>query len=429
MQIVQQEDIHHSPGYYVRKRFFNNLTAVVGLVIVSVAFVVSILGYLIMPDSTPNADDGSVYVKIKSPGYQATFLKKHKNILYPEPNLIEKMLFGSPSNYTIVPIKEYSINKEKLEINYVLEGVTNRDDTPKKEKCSLVSAVKPLFVGEINELTIPNKEKFNGKPYYIEGEQVFYIDYQGKIHQTTKDELIQEFESKNIEKRTFLLGTDKQGRDLLSRLILGTRISLGIGLVAVLISVILGVSLGSLAGFFGGRIDYSINFLMTIVWSIPQIMLVIVISLALGRGILGAFIALGLTTWVEIARLVRGEIMAIKEKLYIEAARALGLSNFRIVFRHILPNLFGPLIVMISSNFAAAILTEAGLSFLGLGAQPPTPSWGMMVAEGKDFIGSETGTGTHLIFYPSMAICLLVLAFNLLGNGLRDAYDPKTLIK
>jgi peptide/nickel transport system permease protein len=166
---------------------------------------------------------------------------------------------------------------------------------------------------------------------------------------------------------------------------------------------------------------------MTVVWSIPQIMLVIAISLALGRGVLVAFIAVGLTTWVDIARLVRGEIMAIKEKQYIEASRALGLSNFKIVFKHILPNLFGPLIVVISSNFASAILTEAGLSFLGLGAQPPTPSWGMMVYEGKNYIGSETGF--HMIFYPSLAICIMVLAFNLLGNGLRDAYDPKTQIK
>ncbi|PKQ68253.1 ABC transporter permease [Raineya orbicola] len=429
MQAVKEE-VHHSPGYYVKKRFFSNITAVAGLVVVIIAVIVAILGYLIMPDSTPNADDGSVYVKLKPPGYEVTFLKKHKNIPQHKPSFFEKMLFGLPSEYTIVPIKSYQVNRETLEVTYIMEGVTNKDDSPKKEKYSLVAAVKSLYVGELNGLkNLSNAEKFNGKPYYTEGEKVFYIDYEGKINQTTKAEIISEFEQKNIEKRTFLLGTDKQGRDLLSRLILGTRISLGIGLVAVFISVILGVTLGSLAGFFGGKIDYAINFLMTIVWSIPQIMLVIVISLALGRGVLGAFIALGLTTWVEIARLVRGEIMAIKEKQYIEAARALGLSNFRIVFRHILPNLFGPLIVMISSNFAAAILTEAGLSFLGMGAQPPTPSWGMMVSEGKDFIGSDTGLGVHLIFYPSMAICLLVLAFNLLGNGLRDAYDPKTLVK
>lgn len=431
MQTIQeQEEVHHSPGYYVRKRFFSNYTAVAGLVVVIIAMIVAFLGYLIMPDSTPNADDGSVYVKLKPPGYEVTFLKKHKNIPQYKPSFLEKMLFGSPSEYTIVPIKDYTINKDALEVTYTMEGVTNKDDSPKKEKYSLVSAVKSLYVGELKQLkNLPNANKFNGKPYYAEGEKVFYIDYEGNVKQTTKTELVKEFEENNIEKRKFFLGTDKQGRDLLSRLILGTRISLGIGLVAVFISVLVGVSLGSLAGFFGGKIDYAINFLMTIVWSIPQIMLVIVISLALGRGILGAFIALGLTSWVEIARLVRGEIMAIKEKQYIEAARALGLSNFRIVFKHILPNLFGPLIVMISSNFAAAILTEAGLSFLGMGAQPPTPSWGMMVSEGKDFIGSDTGLGVHLIFYPSMAICLLVLAFNLLGNGLRDAYDPKTLVK
>ncbi|NJO02878.1 MAG: ABC transporter permease, partial [Bacteroidia bacterium] len=166
---------------------------------------------------------------------------------------------------------------------------------------------------------------------------------------------------------------------------------------------------------------------MTVVWSIPGIMLVIAISLALGRGILVAFIAIGLTTWVEIARVVRGQIMSVKQKLYVEAARAMGMQNGRIIRVHILPNIFGPMIVIMTSNFASAILTEAGLSFLGLSAQPPMASWGVMVQEGFGLITSPGGI--YLVLFPSLCIALMVLAFNLFGNGLRDAYDPKTSVK
>jgi peptide/nickel transport system permease protein len=157
-------------------------------------------------------------------------------------------------------------------------------------------------------------------------------------------------------------------------------------------------------------------------------MLVIAISLALqSKGLWVVFVAVGLTSWVEIARVVRGQIMSVKEKLYIEAARSLGMSNRRIVFYHILPNILGPLIVIVTSNFASAILTEAGLSFLGLGVQPPMPSWGTMINEGFYAIGTKDSW--HLVFLPSFCISLLVLAFNLFGNGLRDAYDPTTLLK
>jgi len=416
--VKEKEEVHHSPAYYVKKRFFSNYTAVAGLVVVILAVIVAILGYLVMPDQTPDGDDGSVYIQTKPPGFKATILKKHKNIVIEHPSLFEKMIMGDPSDYTIIPIKNFTIDEKNLTVFYeIING--------KKEKTSLLSAVKTLYVGEIKG--IKGAENMGEKPYRIDGEKVTFINYKGEIETITISELVKEFQTNNIETRTYWLGTDRQGRDMLSRLILGTRISLGIGLVAVFISVLVGVTLGSLAGFFSGKVDYIITWFMTVVWSIPQIMLVIAISLALGRGVLVAFIAVGLTTWVDIARLVRGEIMAIKEKQYIEASRALGLSNFKIVFKHILPNLFGPLIVVISSNFASAILTEAGLSFLGLGAQPPTPSWGMMVYEGKNYIGSETGF--HMIFYPSLAICIMVLAFNLLGNGLRDAYDPKTQIK
>ncbi|HAA14895.1 MAG TPA: ABC transporter permease [Cytophagales bacterium] len=190
----------------------------------------------------------------------------------------------------------------------------------------------------------------------------------------------------------------------------------------------LGVLLGALAGFFGRRVDSLILWFMSVVWSIPGIMLVIAISLALqSRGVWVAFVAVGLTMWVDVARVVRGQILSAREKLYVEAARAFGLSNLRIIFRHMLPNIGGPLIVIATANFAAAILLEAGLSFLGLSVQPPTPSWGIMIYEGYNSIG--TVDSWHLILFPGLAISFMVLSFNLLGNGLRDAFDPKTTVQ
>jgi peptide/nickel transport system permease protein len=201
-----------------------------------------------------------------------------------------------------------------------------------------------------------------------------------------------------------------------------------VGFVSVLISVLVGITLGALAGFFGGKTDSIIMWIMTVVWSIPSIMLVIAISMALqSKGLWVVFLAIGLTSWVEIARVVRGQIMSIKQKLFVEAARSLGMSNRRIIYYHILPNILGPLIVITTSNFASAILTEAGLSFLGLSVQIPTPSWGTMINEGFTTIGTKDSW--HLVFLPSFCISLLVLAFNLFGNGLRDAYDPTTLLK
>jgi ABC-type dipeptide/oligopeptide/nickel transport system permease subunit len=254
-----------------------------------------------------------------------------------------------------------------------------------------------------------------------------FKNLQGEAEEISQLDLITEFENNNLEERTYWLGTDRMGRDMLSRLLFGTRISLSIGFLAVLISMFLGMSLGSIAGFFGGKTDMFVMWFMSVIWSIPGIILVIAISMALqSRGVWVAFVAVGLTMWVEVARVMRGQIMSVKEKLFVEAARAFGVKDFRIVFVHILPNISGPLIVIATANFAAAILLEAGLSFLGLGVQPPTPSWGVMIYEGFQAIGTKNSL--HLILFPGLAICILVLSFNLLGNGLRDAYDPKTLL-
>ncbi|RLD71234.1 MAG: ABC transporter permease, partial [Bacteroidetes bacterium] len=220
----------------------------------------------------------------------------------------------------------------------------------------------------------------------------------------------------------YLLGTDQFGRDLLSRLIIGTRVSISVGFISVAISLIVGIFFGAVSGFFRGFADDIIMWFINVVWSIPTLLLVIAITFALGRGFWQVFVAVGLTMWVEVARVVRGQIISIREKEFVEAGFALGFSNFRIIMRHILPNILSPVIVISAANFAAAILIEAGLSFLGIGVQPPMPSWGSMIKEYYSFILLDSA---YLAFIPGVAIILLVMAFMLLGNALRDALDVK----
>jgi peptide/nickel transport system permease protein len=205
-------------------------------------------------------------------------------------------------------------------------------------------------------------------------------------------------------------------------MLIGTRISFSIGFIAVFISLVIGLSIGAIAGYFGGKIDAFIMWLINITWSIPTLLLVIAITLALGKGFWQVFIAVGLTMWVEVARVVRGQLISAKEMQYVEAAKALGFSNFRIIFKHILPNIMAPVIVISAANFAGAILMESGLSFLGIGAQPPTPSWGAMI---KDHYSYIILGKAYLAIIPGLAIMSLVMAFMLIGNALRDALDVK----
>ena len=222
--------------------------------------------------------------------------------------------------------------------------------------------------------------------------------------------------------RFFLLGSDRLGRDVLSRLMAGTQISLLVGFIAVLLSLLVGIVIGLAAGYYKGSVDAMLTWFINVVWSIPSLLIVMAFILAFGTGFWKVFIAIGLTMWVEVARVVRGQVLSIREKEYIEAARSMGMSDFKILFRQILPNLWPAIIVISSANFSSAILIESGMSFLGLGVQIPTPSWGNMIRENYSLLPTNQA---YLALAPGVCIMLTVLALMYIGNGLRSAFDPK----
>ena len=221
--------------------------------------------------------------------------------------------------------------------------------------------------------------------------------------------------------RTHLLGTDELGRDLLSRMIYGSRVSLKVGFVAVGIAIMIGIVVGSLAGFYGGIIDAILMRFVDIMLAFPAFFLILAVIAILEPNIFTIMAVIGVTGWMDVARLVRAEFLSLKERDFVESARALGVSNKRLIFRHILPNALSPVFVAATFGVAGAILTESGLSFLGLGVQPPDPSWGNILTSGKDNIE----VAWWLSLYPGLAILVTVLSYNLIGEGLRDALDPR----
>jgi ABC-type dipeptide/oligopeptide/nickel transport system permease subunit len=358
-----------NPNRNAWRRLRRNKGALAGIIVIAASLVVAAGCYLVAPDKTPNANRMIVEIGGQKPGFSQQFLKIPRERKIAEVSLLQQIISGREDKFQYMPVTAYAVQGDSVIVQrYIDEGVTERLGFTKAQ----------LQVNAGNE------------------------DF--------------------IETIKFRLGTDKYGRDILSRLLVGVRVSLAVGLVTMIISLSIGVLLGALAGYYRGRVDDVVMWFINVIWSIPTLLLVFAITLVLGKGFWQVFIAIGLTLWVNVARIIRGQILSIREMEYVEAARALGFTGPRIITRHILPNVMGPVLVVAAANFATAIVIEAGLSFLGVGVQPPQPSWGLMIKENYNFIITHN---PMLAIAPGIAIMLLVLAFNLLGNGMRDAVNVR----
>ena len=359
-----QERYHYTNALW--RRLKKNKAALASLSFILLLIFIALFAYLLAPDHTPFADRQMVELQARKPGYSQLFLSIPKNDQVKEVSFFERLVKGSNDRSLYLPINSHHEIGDTLEVQLYVD-----EDT---------SLLQRYSIAEITQ----------GHPDHLPN------------HFIT---------------RKYWLGTDVLGRDMLSRLMVGARVSLTVGILAALISLCIGTFLGAIAGYFGGFADKLIMWILNVTWSIPTVLLVFACTVALGKGFWQIFLAMGLTMWVNVARMVRGQVLVIRELDYIQAAKSMGFSHGRILFRHILPNLSGPLMVLAASNFATAIMLEAGLSFLGLGIQPPHPSWGLMMRENYHFIITNNAV---LALVPGIAIFLLVMAFNVLANEMRQ---------
>ena len=336
----------------------------ISVLIISLFFFISLFCYIIIPDKTINANSINLTIKSQKPGYKKMFFE-NVSVNYS----IKNLFFGSEKIGESYPLDDYEI------INDSIIKIINYDESKK----SLLD------------------------------EKIIIITKDSNIHNNVHE--IEKF----ISEKKFIFGTDIYGRDLFSRIILGTRVSLSIGLMAVFISNFIGIILGLISGYYGGNIDNVIVWVINIFWSIPTLLLVIALSLALGKGFWQVYIAIGLSIWVDVARLVRGKVISEKNKDYIFASKVLGYNDIKILINNILPNITSPILIFSAANFASSILLESGLSFLGIGSQPPTPSWGYMIKENYQYI---IFGNSYLIIIPSIFLISMVLSFYYLSNHL-----------
>ncbi|MBE0662930.1 MAG: ABC transporter permease [Bacteroidales bacterium] len=398
-----------SPQRLSWKFLFHNRLTFAATCCILLAVLIAVLGYLITPDGSPFANNQYIEISAQPPGFRVNMLKLKRNDVPERQHWFKTMLYGKRSDYSLIPFNDYYFDNDKI---IITEFDPFPTEVPREYQFHLADvafALPPDFV--------------NGE---ISNDSIRFVDAAGQ-QQTYKILDLQNLvRDRHLVKHIFLLGSDRYGRDMISQLMIGTRVSLSVGFISVIISLVIGIFIGAIGGYFKGWIDTFVVWLINVVWSIPTLLLVIAITFALGKGFWQVFVAVGLTMWVEVARIVRGQVLSIREKEYVEAARALGFRHWRIITKHILPNVLGPVIVISAANFASAILIEAGLSFLGIGVQPPMPSWGTMIKENYAYIILDKA---YLAILPGLAIMVMVLSFMIIGNSLRNALDIKMVEK
>ena len=338
------------------------------MLFIVICTIVSLFAYLLIPDNSPNANSQFPTIALQSPGFKTKVL-------------------SVPNNRTV----------DQPLWNHLVSG---------KQQVNDYYLYKDIEFGE-KDLTITN--------HYNRPQVISYSLF-------TDGPTVENIRENYLDNKFFILGTDKFGRDIFSRIILGIRVSIFVGLVAVIISLFVGISIGAIGGYFGGKVDQLIMLIINVSWSIPTLLMVFAIVLAFDRGISVIFIAVGLTMWVEVARIVRGQVRTLREEQFIMATKNMGFSASKIILVHLLPNIIGPVLVIAAANFSTAVLVEAGLSYLGFGIEPPMPSIGNILNEHYGY--ALTGK-VFLAIVPAITIMLLVLSFNLVGSGLRDAFDVK----
>lgn len=342
------------------KRFIGNKSAVVAALYLMASILLAIFGYAVAPDNAPDANTQLSATTHAHPGTTVHLLALKPIQQQPPSGCIKRLLNGTPLPYTPVVIAPESLRMSN-------------------DSIWVAPVDQPSAAFAVHQAALWNKHR----PVVV---------------------------------RTFWLGSDAYGRCILSRLILGFRVSLSVGTLAVGVALVIGVCMGALGGYAGGRTDDVVMLVLNVVWSVPTLLLVFAVVMALGRSVWVVFVAVGLTLWVDVARLVRGQMISLRNQPFAEAAYNLGLPPWRIILQHLMPNLIGPLLVVLSGCFATAILLESGLSYLGFGVQPPTPSWGSLLNENYGL--ALTGQWIPALA-PALTIALTVWAFYALGDGIK----------